>query len=168
MTPVERDDVAHAVTQVQAFFGKELDALQMKFWLRALAELDATSVKRALADYTSLGKYAPKPRDIIDLVETQNEKRRRELPPPEKQKTQEAPEHVRRAWVWLISQWGVGDMYGAGKVTDAEADAYALICNQQAKANNNPDSIPPHCWLESVWGCSAIQKQSPELHEAAA
>lgn len=167
MNAVERDDIAHAVTQVQAFYGKELDALQMKFWLRGLGDLDVSDVKRALADYTMTGKYAPKPVDIRDLVTHSRETSRRDLPAPEK-RLKEAPEHVGKAWRWLIKQWGLGDLYGAPNVTEDEVEDYMCLCNQQAKTNNNPDSIPPHCWLESIWGGPAKEHQSAHLHEASA
>lgn len=153
MNSVERDDLIHAISQVQAFYGKELDALQMKLWVRALSDLDPDRTKRALADYTAHGKYAPKPVDIIELARSYVEEERRALPPPES-KTLEAKPEVARAWAYLIRFWGAGDMFAAGSVDADTENQYFELCNRQACLNGNPESIPPDAWLDGVWGCS--------------
>ena len=151
MNRVERDDVAHALGQTFAFYGKELDTLQMKFWLRALSQKGADAIKSALVEYTAIGKYAPKPVDILELIEVHNDQHAATLPPPPQ--ADSAPPHVAKAWAYVIKLWGAGDFFGAGKVDPADADEYLRICNEQAKANNNPSSIPPDAWLFDVWGC---------------
>lgn len=154
MDVVDRDDIAHAINQTFAFFGKELDQLQLRFWLRAMAPHDVNAIKRALADYTGIGRYAPKPRDVIDLIGEHSEKQRREAPAITPPQTKEAPAHVAKAWAYVIKFWGVGDLYRSGDVSEDQERAYLVTCNTQAKANNNPESIPPDAWMEGVWGCT--------------
>ena len=153
MTPSERDDVIYALNQTQAFFGKTLDDLQLKFWMRALKDYSAAEIKRGLADYTGIGKYAPKPVDIAELIKNNRETDRRadnkprELPP-----IREADEATAKAWQYVIKLWGL-NLFNVGKVDSETAEAYILLCNRQAKGNNNPTSIPPEAWRADIWGC---------------
>lgn len=153
MNPKDRDDLTHAISQVFAFYGKELDVLQMKLWLRALANSDLTRVKQALADYTSIGRFAPKPVDILDLLKNTVTNEARALPAPER-KVQEAPPEVSAAWAYVIRLWGLGDFWNAGSVDSETADRHIELVNRQCAASGNADAIPPDAWLESVWGCS--------------
>jgi hypothetical protein len=153
LNPYERDDLTHAITQIQAFYGKELDALQMKLWIRSLADLDPQKVKAALADYIKHGKYAPKPADIIDQCKNTSEQGRRSLPAPEQTGRRASPE-VARAWSYVMNFWGMGDMFKVLDVSDEQSDRYIEICNRQAAASGNADAIPPECWMPGIWGCT--------------
>ena len=150
MNPKDKDDLIHAITQVHAFYNKELDELQVKFWLRALANYPVLEVKRALADYTAKGRYAPKPVDITDAIDASVEQGARALPPPEIT-AERAPPEVASAWAYVIKLWGLGDIMKGGAPDDV--DAKLELCNRQAFGNQNPESIPPDAWLEEIWGC---------------
>ena len=83
MNAVDRDDFAHALGQTLEFYGKELKREDFSFWYRALGEKDIAPVKAALLEYTKVGKYAPKPVDILDLISDRAIPARQEaLPPP--------------------------------------------------------------------------------------
>lgn len=153
MDAVQRDDVAHAVGETFKFYGKELDGLQRKVWLRALANYEPGLIKKSLEDYTAIGKYAPKPVDITNLIGKNTASQRRDAP-QRKAPPREAPEHVRKAWMYVIKLWGVGDIFHSGKISVDQAKAYIVTCNTQAKQSNNPASIPPEAWLEGIWGCT--------------
>jgi hypothetical protein len=116
-------------------------------------DYSAAEIKRGLADYTGIGKYAPKPIDIAELIKNNRETDRRadnkprELPP-----IREADEATAKAWQYVIKLWGL-NLFNVGKVDSETAEAYILLCNRQAKGNNNPTSIPPEAWRADVWGC---------------
>jgi hypothetical protein len=155
MTPHERDDLIHAITQTLAFYDKKPSDLDLVFWTRGLKNYPIKAAKRALSDYTAIGRYAPKPAQIIDLINEQREcvPRRESLPPPEVS-AEPAPPEVAKAWRAVIAQWGLG-MFADAEPDDPEtAHRYARICNEQAAGNGNPEAIPPEAWLHDVWGCT--------------
>lgn len=162
MTPVERDDIIHALTQLQAFYGKDLDELSVKLWMRALGPHEPSDIKRALADYPSRGRYAPKPREIIELIEEQRQERRRHtqtLPKPEPCK---CPPEIAAAWMWFISmvasQGANEQLAGAVERKDAPAalqERYLHIVNHEAFRLGTPDAIPDAYKLPEVWGAVA-------------
>jgi len=155
MTPKERDDVIYALNQVQSFYNKTLDDLQLRFWMRALQQYEAKDIMTALADYTATGKYAPKPADIIDAIKTLREQSRRtEQPSIRRPDVRMADPKTARAWQYMIKLWGMGNLYKITEVDDDTAGEYLTLCNRQAMMNKNPDAIPPDGWLSDVWGCT--------------
>jgi hypothetical protein len=163
MNPKERDDVIYAINQTQAFYGKSLDDLQLKFWMRAIGMYSRDEILKALADHTGIGKYAPKPVEIIDLIKTQREQARSHAPRVEKTATREASPEVAKAWQYVIKAWGLGNLYKIEGVSDDQAARYLEIANTQAMNSNRPTAIPEDAWLPEVWGCtrdSAIARLS--------
>lgn len=163
MTPEERDDVSHAITQTMAFFDKELNELQMKFWLRALSGRHPIDIKRALAEYTAQGRYAPKPVQITDLIESYHEQKRRNesLTAPKTEPPTVADPKVAEAWRYVISLWG-GSLFAKRPTTVEEIDEFTAICNLQSKASGKADAIPPEAWRQDIWGESreaAVRRQ---------
>jgi len=155
MTPEEEQQIVFALSQVQAFFGKELDDLQTDLWMRAMRKYPMDLVKRALADYTEVGKFAPKPRDIIELIEGLRDQKRRDNPAPlPEPKGKVASPEVARAWRYAISQWNsdAGGMFKDPNLTEEQIEEAIMLVNQQVKQSGNWDAIPPHLWLESVQG----------------
>lgn len=73
---VEADDVYHKLREVHEFFGKpgEIDRVKLRFWLEALNGYDKSEIMIALTSYVKVGKYAPKPRDLIELMDTERER----------------------------------------------------------------------------------------------
>ena len=163
MTPAERDDVAHAIHQTMAFYDKELTPGQMKIWLHAVSVRDAQDVKAALLEYIKIGQYAPRPKNILELVENKRFERLRSEPVQRiENKVREAPPEVAKAWQFVIKLWGMGDMYGVSKVSPEEQDRMIELCNRQCVANGNAEAIPPEAFREDIWGMShdeALRRQ---------
>jgi hypothetical protein len=159
MKPDERDDLRHAITQTLAFYDKTLDALQMKFWLRAFSDRSLADVKRALMEYTASGRYAPKPVQILDLIDDHLEQQRRTeslATPALPESFQEAPPNVARAWAFAIKLWHIGDLVPSVRtdLSDDEIEQALLLVNRQAQSSGTPTAIPPDAWLPDLWGCS--------------
>lgn len=159
MQPVDRDDVIHALTQVQAFYGKDVDEVAVKLWMRALQGYEPAAVKRALADYPARGRYAPRPRDIIEIIEEQRQERVREsqaLPEPV---TTNCPPEIAQAWMWfigLVASTGtsplMADVMPRQEISPELQDRYLNLVNHEARRLNTPDAIPDEFKLQEVWG----------------
>lgn len=156
MTPKERDDFAHALGQTLAFYGKELDKQQFSFWMQGLGNKSVDSIKRALVTYTQIGRYAPKPVDILDILAEDAANHRAHLPPPEKPHTPCPPE-ISAAWIWfnkkILAGTNLDGLFGESKDVDPEtAEKYLHIVNHEAFKFNQPDAIPDEYKLREVWG----------------
>jgi len=155
MTQEEEQQCIYALNQVVGFFNKELDELQTDLWMRALRKHPYHLVKRGLADYTEIGKFAPKPKDILELVDSYKEQTRRDTPLPAPEPTGEvASAKEARAWRYVISQWG-GDgstMFSAPNMDADEIEEAVLMVNRFVRESGNWDAIPPHLWLFEVHG----------------
>ena len=69
MNLAERDDFAHALKTTMEFYGKSLDKPQFKVWYKALAGKPIGHIKIALDQYPQVGKFAPKPVDILGIID---------------------------------------------------------------------------------------------------
>jgi hypothetical protein len=158
MTPLERDDLAHAINQLMAFYDKELTPGQMKLWLQALSMRQLDDLKAAMRAYLEKGKFAPRPAHILEIVEANRfERISHEAPKRLENKPKEAPREVRRAWAFVIKLWGMGDMYKVGDVSPEEQDRMIELCNRQAKQSGNAESIPPDAFRPDIWGMTYEQ-----------
>ena len=81
MDAVSRDDIIHAIEQTVSFYGKSLDKTAIGFWLNGLRDKDPVMIKRALMMYAAKGKYAPKPVDILEIIDSLEGSRKSKLPP---------------------------------------------------------------------------------------
>jgi hypothetical protein len=151
------DNVRHIIQQTQAFFGKELDELQMRLWVRALAPFTEEQIRVAAAEYTQEGRYAPKPVDLIERCKRYREHKRVVDGQAEQPWNPGDPETV-KAWLWFI-----GHMAATGKneqlagamqpvKIDVELqDRYLYIVNAEARRLNDPDAVPDEFKLDEVW-----------------
>ena len=156
MTATEMDDCLHALGQVLAFFGKELDQLQKGFWKETFRDKSPAHCLRALKEYTTSGRYAPKPKDIVELIDTYKESERVErtyvetnLPAPT------CPAEIQKAWrFWLPVFHGadIGGVMGKVNASEEEAEEFLLIVNREAKRTNQPRAIPEAYKPAEVWG----------------
>jgi hypothetical protein len=158
MDALERDDITHAIDMTLGFYGKKLDKVSTGFWLNAIRGKDLTEVKRALMDYSTIGKYAPKPVDILQLLDLNQAQRRSSIPPPEVVHNP-APPEVEAAWRWFIPMHASASknlsgvlQYHTGDLDAATMERYLVIVNEQAKAHDMPDAIPQEFRLAEVWG----------------
>ena len=156
MTPVEKDDFVHALTTTMRFYNKTLDKGQVKVWFGALSQYPIAQVQRALDEYPHVGRYAPKPVDILDILheirerEAANESREQEDYTP-------CPPEIQAAWMWFMGVCAEGSalmdgLFSSSRDVDvATADHYLRIVNEQAKLYNNPDAVPDEYKIDEVW-----------------
>jgi hypothetical protein len=152
MTPEEKDDLVYAIGQTLGFYGKELDRAQLSFWLTALSGRSVPAVKRALLEYVKVGRFAPKPAQIIELMGVGREQAET-LPPPE---PRPCPPEIAQAWLWFMGRTTQGSnleglFQADGEVDTATQEKYLLIVNQEAHCAGQPDAVPDEYKLGSVW-----------------
>jgi hypothetical protein len=153
-----RNDLVHAIAQVQGFYGKKLDQGGATFWLDALWGNDVQAIKNALIEYTKTGKFAPRPAHIIEIMDLHKAKNRAKVPPPQDAPPKEYDKEIATAWVWFFKIITVDsvlfkNMFDAQPDVDPEtAERYLRIVNEQAMLYNTPDAIPEEFKLKEVWG----------------
>lgn len=156
MDAVERDDFVHALGQTLAFYGKDLDKMQTSFWVTACNGRPVKKLKAALLDYVRVGKYAPKPADILAIIDQQPKGEAKALPPP-KQETSCPPE-VAKAWMWFLNRItedskNLSGLFDSnGSYTLDEQEKFLHIVNHEAHKYSTPDAIPGEYKLKEVWG----------------
>ena len=154
MDRVDRDDFVHALGQTLAFYNKELDRMQTSFWVTACGEKGVKNLKRALVDYTKQGKFAPKPADILSIIDNYSERPiNSALPPP----TTDCPPEIAKAWMWFIGQTAQGSnmagLFSDGANIDvATQERYLHLVNHEANKYCDPAAIPDEFKLKEVWG----------------
>jgi len=158
MDPLIRDDMIHSVDQTLVFYGKKLDKAAVGFWLNALRKFDLQDVKRALMIYTERGKYAPKPVDIIEILDNQKAINRAKLPPPAPPRDRKSTD-LDRAWIYVI-KWiaatGKGPLgkamsTGFNRIDDKTEERYLALVNNHARQMNTPDALPEEFKIAEVW-----------------
>ena len=158
MTPIERDDFIHALGQTFSFYDKELDPTKVSFWITACKSIPVKALKSALLDHVQVGKFAPRPADIIKLAQNHREHISRALPPPPME-TKCDPE-IAKAWRWFIQFSASGgtnrqltDAMGKKQDISPELqDKYLAIVNGEARTHNCPEAISDEYKLREVWG----------------
>jgi hypothetical protein len=148
------EDCMHALGQVYAFYNKEFDDIQRAFWMQFVQAQDQTRFLTALRKYPSEGRYAPKPKDIAEIIERDAPLAEARKALPSKPLTTNCPPKISRAWMFWLSHW-----YGMNpsswpkveNVTDEEAEEMLLLINQEARRCNSPQAIPEGHRLENVW-----------------
>lgn len=155
MNQVDRDDFAHALGQTLKFYGKDLEKSDFSFWYSAMGDRSVVSIKNALKEYIKVGKYAPRPVNILELMTTRAEHSRQSLPPPEVETT--CPPEIASAWTWFIGVCAAGSPMLEGvfeclDITAEQQDKYLHIVNHEARRLNMPESIPDKYKLAEVWG----------------
>jgi hypothetical protein len=156
MNQVEKDDFAHALGMTLEFYGKKMEKTDFSFWYSAMGDRSVETIKRALKEYIKIGKYAPRPANIIELMQTRAEHSRQALPPPVI--TTNCPPEIGAAWMWFIRHIAKGSanldslFCDQGPVTVEQQEKYLHVVNHEARKFNNPDAIPAEYRLAEVWG----------------
>jgi hypothetical protein len=152
---VDKDDFMFALGQTLKFYGKQLEKESWPFWYQAFFDEDIGQVKQALMRYTREGKYAPKPKDILEIVDVGKSYRKAALPPP-KPMTTNCPPEIAKAWMWFINRVAQGGAM-AGLFQDSAPvdlptqERYLHIVNHEAQRLCTPDAIPDEFKLQEVW-----------------
>lgn len=155
----ELEDCMHALGQVYAFYNKEFDEIQRAFWMQFVREQDYQRLMVALRQYPNEGRFAPKPRDISEIIERDRGQigyfdTAHELGGPPEPET-DCPDNVSRAWMFWLGHW-----YGMNPstwpkvegVTTQESEEMLLLVNQEAARTKMPEAIPDGYKLPEVWG----------------
>jgi len=155
MNQVDRDDFAHALGQTLQFYGKKMEKSDFSFWYSAMGDRPVIQIKNALKNYVKVGKFAPRPANILELMTQSAATSRSALPPPEKKETSCPPE-IASAWMWFIRKTGGEMAQGVlpmveGVTADME-EKYLHIVNHEARQANEPDAIPDEFKLAECWG----------------
>lgn len=150
----ELEDCMHALGQVYAFYSKEFDDIQRAFWMQFVQEQDYHRLMTALRKYPSEGRYAPKPRDISELIERDAPTAPAHKALPDKPMTTDCPPHIAKAWMFWLQHW-----YGMNPstwpkvegVNEEEAEEMLMLVNREARRTNTPDAIPESYKVKEVW-----------------
>ena len=157
----EEGDVIHAVQTTFAFYGKQLDDLQRGVWSRIVRDSGYTAFqwKDVLRKWFTVGKFAPRPAEIMELLSLNVGVGKAKAEPPAPLTT-DCPPDIARAWTyWLPIFWGEALPFASNVTVDeSQAEKYLHVVNHEAKKVNAPESIPDEYKLEEVWG--DIQRQS--------
>ena len=157
----EEGDVIHAVQTTFAFYGKQLDDLQRGVWSRIVRDSGYTAFqwKDVLRKWFTVGKFAPRPSEIMELLSL-NVGVGKTRAEPTAPLTTDCPPETAKAWTyWLPIFWGEALPFASNVIVDeSQAEKYLHIVNHEAKRVNAPESIPNEYKLEEVWG--DIQRQS--------
>jgi len=155
-TITDRDDFLYALKQTLEFYGKELDKMQSSFWWTACKDRPASKLKRALIEHTKVGRYAPRPAEILALVDSMNHyagatSEMHKIP------TTNCPPEIASAWVWFIGRTTQDSkkMQLFQKTPDIDTkmqEKYLHIVNHEAHKYGMPESIPEEFRLREVWG----------------
>lgn len=127
------DEVKYRVETTLKFFGKKMSADEIRFWVEALEDVatDANQVAKAFADYRKQGKFAPRPRDIIDLMQGNN---KAYSPHPKIEEEEEPKADPKIAKAWLLYMREAHDLGITDHNPDVhlERDEWILIVNHEA------------------------------------
>lgn len=157
MNQSDRDSFAHALGQTLGFYGKTLEKTDFSFWYSAMGDRSVDSIKNALKEYIKIGKYAPRPANILELMSTRGEHTRAALPAPSAMTTSCPPE-IAKAWMWFINHMAKGSkncgslFSNQGPVSVEQQEKYLHVVNHEAWKYKQPDSIPDEYKLAEVWG----------------
>lgn len=150
MSPLERDEFKFALSETLEFYGKTLDDTQLRFWWSVMGDRDVRAIKAALNEYLKVGKYAPKPAHIMELMAEYKTTKDYTPKPP---LTTSCPPEIAKAWTWFIGQH-CGDMglFERQDIPVELQEKYLHIVNHEARKYDNPDAIPDEYKLAEVWG----------------
>jgi len=155
-TITDRDDFLYALKQTLAFYNKDLDRMQTSFWWTACKEKPVAKLKKALIEHTKVGKFAPKPADVLTLVDSMNHhsgaiSQMHTIP------TTNCPKDIAKAWMWFIDRIAdesptLSGLFGSDQsISVDQQEKYLHVVNDQAHKYGMPESIPDEYKLKEVW-----------------
>ena len=155
--PKQRDDVYHKLKEVMAFFTRdEMDRNKLSYWMKALDGFASDEICASLEDYVAIGKYAPKPRDILDILRERRQRNQASQGPQPCAPFTPPPEEARKAWMWYIATFRCGELTGTmfpgyRNVDPEIQDQYLEIVNREAAAANAPEAIGDDHKIARYW-----------------
>jgi len=153
LSPKEIGDVAHKLGEVFPVYGKKFDASQSKLWINALAEKPVNLILRACDEYVKIGKYAPKPVDILGLIDQLKAGSAARESKPEQHRRGDPL--IAQAWITYMRFAHDFELPAAASTPSMPIEQALEIVNREAAKHDRPDSIKPEHRIESYWGSAA-------------
>lgn len=170
MNVVELDDVMARLQEVLELYGKKATDGGYRYWRRMLVEKNKDDCLRALDEYVSKNKYAPKPCNIDDLIAGYRHRNEDGSARPDRcvsasPETQRAfnmeqsatPMSDRTATAWNILH-NLQHGHDLPRMVIRKVNAVEMtreqaieICNEQAARLNIPDAIDPRFRINDYW-----------------
>lgn len=153
MNQKELNDVLFAADYTLKFYGKSMEKIHKEVWSRTVIDSGYSSFQwqEALREWPSIGKFAPRPSEILDHLNLKRENKPRDFA-PKSEPVAECPEPIAKAWrYWIPIFWGQSLPFESEDVDDAEAEAYLLLVNEEAKKGQMPEAIPDKYKIETIW-----------------
>jgi hypothetical protein len=154
METQDRDDFLFALGQTMEFYGKKLERSDFAFWYSAMGDRGVSQIKTALKEYIKIGKFAPRPANIMEILNNMRPAIERvALPPP----TTNCPPEIAKAWMWYAGRNAKGSKLLDGLFSESQnidvdtQEKYLHIVNHEAKKFNQPEAIDPAHRLAEVW-----------------
>lgn len=158
MDPVVRKNLIHEIHQTTGFYGKSLEKSDITFWLNALESYPPPAIHDALLEYTKVGKFAPRPAHIIEILDAQRTANAAHKPAIETH-YRAAPPEVSAAWLWFLG-WITQGSENLNGLFDSSSripleiqEQHLVTVNRHAHKHRQPEAIPKPYWLADVWGC---------------
>ena len=164
MESKELGDVMFALKYCFEFYGKRLDKQQEQVWKSIIRNNSYSSFQwqAVLKQYFQIGKFAPKPPEILELLTMEAERTKgKEATNPQSIVTN-CPEDISSAWrYWIPKFWGEALPFQSdeSEVSTEQAEEWLYTVNREAKRTKNPDAIPETYKIEDIWNGRNPQRQ---------
>jgi hypothetical protein len=128
------DEIRYRLTETLRFYNKEIHDEDMEFWLAALIDDSTTPmmVAKAFAEYRKIGKFAPKPRDIIEQMEKDKGVYKKH-PQLEVRDEPRCDERIAKAWVEYMREAHDYKIPDRNPDVQLSRDEWLTIVNQEAR-----------------------------------
>lgn len=153
MEQKDLNDVLFAAEYTLKFYNKPMEQIHKQVWSRTVIDsgYSAFQWKECLREWPAIGKFAPRPSEILEQLSLKSENKPRDHTPSEPLTT-DCPEPVAQAWrYWIPIFWGQSLPFKVGDIDESQAEAYLLLVNEEAKRTNTPEAIPDNYKIEQIW-----------------
>lgn len=155
MEQKDLNDVLFAADYTLKFYGKPMEKIHKQVWSRTIIDSGYTSHQwqGVLREWPSIGKFAPRPSEILEQLNLRRENKPRQNQQAEPVTT-DCPAEIADAWrYWIPRFWGqpLPDRPPAEDQPDME-DEYLMTVNREARKAKMPEAIPDAYKLREVWG----------------
>lgn len=146
----EIDDLKYGIGELLKLYGKALEPTAERFWVAALSDKPLPLVLKAVNEYSKTGKYAPKPVDILDIIDLLKASHKRTQAPLHDY-TPCDPE-ITRAWITYMRFAYSFDF--RDDIDGMPLNKALEIVNREASKHNQPDSILLEHRIPEFWGAA--------------
>lgn len=138
-TRKEVDDLTYALREVFTIYGKRLEEQVERLWIKSLSGKSIDMLLRAIREYPRIGKYAPKPIDILELVA----KYKVETKKPTAMNFGHGDPTIGRAWITYIREAHKFPLSIGRDVPSMPLDEALGIVQREAIKYNQIDALLP-------------------------